>query len=101
MATSLLGPMPTEQVSCVVLLDVREQTPHRRSRRVQAREVEIGLVEADDLDALDVRAHEIHDALGDGAIGLEVGRQEDRLRAQPPRARAAGIAEPTPYLRAS
>jgi len=41
---------------------------------VQARQVEVGLVQADDLDALDVRAHEVHDLARDGAIGGEVGR---------------------------
>ncbi len=68
-------------------LDLREQPAHRRARRVQAREIQIGLVETDHLDALDVRAHDAHDLRGDLAVGREVRRQEHRLRAQPPRAR--------------
>ena len=63
------------------------QPAHRRARRVQAVEVEVGLVEPDDLDVLDVRAHDAHHPRGDLAVGREVGRQEHRLRAQPPRAR--------------
>ena len=42
--------------------DLGDQPAHGGARRVQPVEVEIGLVEADDLDALDVRAHEVHDA---------------------------------------
>ncbi len=58
LATSLLGPMPTEQVSCVARLDLGDQAAHGRARRVQPVEIEIRLVQADHLDALDVLAHE-------------------------------------------
>ena len=67
-------------------LDLGDQAAHRRARRVDAREVEVGLVEAGDLDGVDLGAHAVHDALGHRAVGLEVRRQEDRLRAQPARA---------------
>ncbi len=88
MATSLLGPIPTEQVSRVAALISAS------SRRIAARgeyrpvEVQVGLVEADDLDALDVLAHDRPSARrGDLPVGGEVGREEHRLRAQPPRPR--------------
>ena len=68
-------------------LDLGDQAAHRGARRVDAREVEVGLVEAGDLDGVDLGAHAVHHALGHRAVGLEVGRQEDRLRAQPARAR--------------
>ena len=67
--------------------DLREQPAHRRSRRVQARQIEVGLVEAHHLDSIDVRAHEVHHLAGDLPVGRKVGRQHDRLRAQPPRPR--------------
>ncbi len=86
-ATSLLGPMPTEHVSSRGGPDLGDEPAHRRARREQPLDVEVGLVEPDDLHALDVRAHEIHDLPGGLAVGGEVRRQEDRVRAQPPRAR--------------
>ena len=86
-ATSLFGPMPTEQVSCIVALDLGDQPAHRRARREQAVEVQVGLVEAHHLDALHVRAHDRHHLRRDLAVGGEVGREEHRLRAQPPRPR--------------
>ena len=94
-ATSLFGPIPTEHVSCVAGLDLREQPSHRRARRGQALDVQVRLVEADDLDALDVRADEVHHLPGRLAVGREVGRQEHGS-GHSRRAREAGIAEPTP-----
>ena len=59
LATSLFGPMPTEQPSPVALADlVARAGASRPSARRSPVEVEVGLVEPDLLDALDVRAHE-------------------------------------------
>ena len=69
------------------LEDLRHEPAHRRARGEQAAHVEVRLVEPDDLDALDGPAHDLHDPPRDLAVGGEVGRQEHRLRAQPPRAR--------------
>ena len=84
-ATSLFGPMPTEQVSCRRLADLGHQPAHRRARREQALQVEVGLVQPHDLHALHVRAHDPHHPRGDLAIGGEVRRQEHGVRTQPPR----------------
>ena len=52
---------------------------------VEPGEVEVRLVEAHDLDALHVPPQDRHDLLGAGAVRLEVGRDEHRIRAQPAR----------------
>ena len=87
LATSLLGPMPTDALIPVALADLGHQPAHRGARRDQAAEVEVGLVEPDDLDVVDLGAHERHDPPRHGAVGVEVGRDDDRVGAQPPRAR--------------
>ena len=91
LATSLLGPMPTEHVSCVVLRDLGDEPAHGGARREQAVEVEVGLVEPDDLHALDVRAHDRHHPRGDLTVGGEVGRagRPRRGTAAAPRRRAS------------
>ena len=65
-------------------LDLGHQPAHRGARREQPLEVEVGLVEADDLDALDVLADDRHDPRRGLAVEGEVGRQEDGLGTQPP-----------------
>ena len=98
-ATSLFGPIPTEHVSSVRAPDLRDQPAHRRARREQPGQVEVGLVEPDDLDALDVRAHDLHHLARGLAVGREVGRQErppagtaaaPARRASPSRRRSCG-----------
>ena len=87
-ATSRLGPIPID-----ALEPGRARGSRRTSRRIarlrrdEAVEVQVGLVEAQQLDALDVRAHDRHDRRDAVAVGLEVGRDHDRIGAQAPRPR--------------
>ena len=78
---------PDRAVQAGVGADLLDEPAHRRARGQQAVEIEVRLVQADDLDALDLRAHPPHDLSRRGAVRLEVGRHEDRVRAQPPRPR--------------
>ncbi len=100
LATSLLGPRPTEQVSCCLRLDLGQQPAHGGARRVKPGDVEVGLVETDDLDALDVRAHDVHNLLRASRYVVKSGGR-NTASGHSRRAREAGIAEPTPKRRAS
>ena len=82
------------------LADLGHQPAHRRARGDEAREVGVGLVEADDLDAVELLAHDPHHRPGDLAVGVEVGRDDDRLGAQPPgpRRRHGGADAEAPRL---
>ncbi|HLL85834.1 MAG TPA: hypothetical protein VK387_00820 [Thermoleophilaceae bacterium] len=78
--------------------------PARRDLRLlEIAQVEVRLVEADDLDPLDVLAHDRdHLARARDSVG-NVGKSGSRKTAlgHSRRARAAGVAEKIPYLRAS
>ena len=76
-------------------LDLRDEPAHRRTRGEQTLEVEVGLVEPDDLDPLDVRADDRHHPPRDLPVGGEV-RGMKIACGHSRRAREAGIAEPTP-----
>ena len=67
---------------------------------VEARQVEVGLVEAHHLHALDVAAQDGHDLARARAVVLEVGGTKT-ASGHSRRARSAGVAEKTPNLRAS
>ncbi len=69
------------------LLDPRRQAAHRGVRGRQAAQVEVGLVQADDLDHVDGGPHDRHHLARGLAVVGEVGREEHALRAQPPRPR--------------
>ncbi len=97
-ASSRFSEIPIEQVSPVSCLDLRGDPAHRRLRREEAGEVEVGLVEADDLDRLGVGPQDRHHLARGLAIGGEVGLDVDRV-GEPRRAVAAGIAEWIPASR--
>ena len=86
LATSLFGPIPIEQHRPAWLEHRRLHPASRRPVAVEAGQVEVGLVEPDHLDALHLVAQHRHHLARARAVELEVGRQEDRVRAQPPRA---------------
>ena len=69
------------------LADLGHQVAQRAQRLLDRGDVRVGLVDRHVLHrAAEALAHDVPDLLGLRAVGLEVGRQEDRLRAQPPRA---------------
>jgi hypothetical protein len=80
----LVGPDADRDAQARALADVGHQAAHRRVRRDEPREVGVGLVQADDLDALDLLAHDPHDGVGDFAVGAEVRRDDDGLGTEPP-----------------
>src|SRR3712207_7282208 len=43
------------------LLDLRRDPPHRRLRREEAGQLQVGLIQPDDLDGLDVPSQDRHD----------------------------------------
>ena len=59
-ASIRLSEIPTEQVSPVSLADLGRDPPHRRLRREEPGQVEVGLVEPDHLDRLDVAPQHLH-----------------------------------------
>ena len=93
--------MPIDALMPVVRRISATSAAHRRLRRDEPGQVEVGLVEAELLDELDVRAQDLHHRARGGAVGLEVGRDDDRVAGTAARACDAGIAEPMPKRRAS
>ena len=79
-ATSLFGPIPTEQLQPGPLLDPSGQPPHRRVRREQPGQLQIGLVESHDLDRLGRVPHDRHHLARRLAVVGEVGLKEDARR---------------------
>ena len=57
----LVGPDADRRAHAGALADLAHHPPHRGARREQAGEVEVGLVEADDLDGVDLGPHDRHD----------------------------------------
>ena len=83
----LVGPDPDRAAEPGRALDLGAEPPHRRVRRGQPGELEVGLVEPDHLDRLDVRADDRHHLARGLAVVGEVGRQEHAVGAQPARPR--------------
>ena len=67
--------------------DLGRHPPHRRLRREEPGEVEVGLVEPDHLDRLDVAPQDLHHLRRSLPVGGEVGAEVDRVRQPPPRHR--------------
>ena len=67
-----------------LLADLGGDPAHRRLRREEPGEVDVGLVEADDLDRLGVAPQDRHHLAGGLAVGVEVGTQVDRVGQPPP-----------------
>ena len=89
-----------DRIAMPVLRDVRDQLAQHAQRLLDPGQVGVPLVEPDAAGRGRAAARdELPDLARLRAVGREVGRDEDRLRAEPAR-RAAG-AEPTPNLRAS
>ena len=70
-----------------LLLDLVDQLAQHAQRLLDAGQVRVGLVEPHRLQALELRAHELPHLARLLAVGGEVGRDDDRRRAQPPRLR--------------
>ena len=87
LASIRLSEIPTEQVSPVSRADLGRDPPHRRLRREDPGQVQVGLVEPDHLDRLDVAPQHLHHLRRGLAVGGEVRRQIDRVRQSPPRHR--------------
>ena len=89
LATSREGPMPTESAIAGLLLDRGDQPrAATRSGFAHAGQLGVGLVEPDLLRrGRAARARRSQHALGRLAVGREVGRDDDRVGAQPARPR--------------
>ena len=74
--------MPIEHPRPVSALTARLDPPRGSLRRVEVGQVEVGLVEADDLDPLDLLVQDTHHLARALAVEVEVRRQEDGVRAQ-------------------
>ena len=82
-----VGPDADRELHAGAALDLGDDPAQDAQRLLDAGEVGVALVDADLLDALEVVADGRPDLLRGRPVGLEVGRDEDGLRAQPPRAR--------------
>ena len=82
-----VGPDADRELHAGAALDLGDDPAQHAQRLLDAGEVGVALVDADLLDALEVVADGRPDLLRGRPVGLEVGRDEDGLRAQPPRAR--------------
>ena len=69
------------------LADLGRDPSHRRLRREEPGQLDVGLVEADHFDGLRVGAQDRHHLAGGLAVGAEVGAQVDRVGQPPPRDR--------------
>ena len=87
LAIRRFGPTPAEIWMPVCLCDLGDQLAQHAQRLLDAGEVRVGLVEAHRLQAVELRAHELPHLARLLAVGGEVGRDDDRRRAQPPRLR--------------
>ena len=85
LAISRFGPTPTEIVIPVRACDLRDQLAQHAQRLLALRHVGVALVEPDLAHDRQPRAHELPDLARLRLVGLEVGREEDRVRAQAPR----------------
>ena len=74
--------MPIEQPRPVSRSIAALHAPCRGLRALEPGQVEIRLVEADDLHAVDVRAQDVHHGAGALPVELEVGRDEHRIRTE-------------------
>ena len=81
------GPDPDRQRHPGALEDRGDQRAQQRDRQRLLREVEVGLVDSGLLDRRDALADDRPDLRAGRAVGLEVGRDHDRRRAQRPRPR--------------
>ena len=86
-ASSRLSEMPTEQVRPVCSRIWAEIRRIVAFGAIDVVEFEIGLVEPDHLDRLDVAPQHFHHPRRGLAVGGEVGLEEDRVRQPPPRRR--------------
>ena len=95
-----LGPIPIEQRRPVSAFDLARDQPHRRVRRRQPGQLEVGLVEPDHLDRGHMRPYDPHHLARGLAVVGEVRGQEHAVGAQSPGSRGRH-ADPTPNRRAS
>ena len=87
LATSRDGPTPIEIDDPGRLLDGGDQLAQHAQRLLDAGEVGVRLVDPDLLHAVEPLADQLPDPLRRLPVGREVGRDDDRVRAQPARAR--------------
>ena len=80
-----VGPDAGRDLDAGLLVDLVDQLAQHPQRLLDAGEIGVGLVEAHRLQSVQLGAHELPDLARLLAVGGEVGRDDDRGRAQPAR----------------